>query len=1362
MKIDDVVARPDLIGRRVSIRWMISPEGPETVADAPRVTIRRKLRDFTFPSVVVPDPFLIYDSESFPPPAIPGLVEVHDLPDREFQAGVYRVRETTITVAELVGGQRREIIRRTVRTVYAADRRALRQEVELLDVGGPSTELTPGVVYYYELDSPVIAPEVDRSAYRVSARPGDVHGSNRTLYNLLPGVYRRHDTIARRVDAGTGLIPEASANGGQLRRLVDVFGTGLDAIRSSADGLWTAHDPERAEPKFLGHLATWIGWDLTASADIAWQRNEIRDAPRLYGAVGSVPGLCVTVDHYTGWSTRIAEFVQHITVTNLAPQLNVFGLVDRAGAWWGIGDAAPILGFAPPNAVADGSIGVAATLTGAVPEPFALERGMSLTIVIDGGLPETVTFAAADFAQIEGATAAEVARVIGRAMSDLRAEAVAGTLRVTSHREDIGSRIEVVPAGPTLVSIDGAPGGRVDLLEDAQQRTWLAYATTVRPGEQVRARILTKARLRGSWYDAQPMDPEPLADQADPAVVELPGSMLWLAWIEHPGTAHARIRWRRGSPQPLSPARLLGEFAGPFNLTAGTTLQLTGFGATATFVVQAADYASLTAATAAEVAVAINTQIGGVVVASVAADGSIALRTAAVGPGVNLLAVLSGSTAARALGFGERTQVGRGSWKAAVTWDPSGGLPAVTEGRHAACTAVRDPEGAVRLFWSTHRRRRWRIARARWDDRVLVATGGGVGVRGPGGPLPSVTMASGLPSDDVRGVAVDADGSTWYATAAGGAVRRPDGTFTILSVATTGPNGLASDDVRGVAVAPDGGAWFAHAAGVSVLDAGGTWQTITAAPGGLAANDCRAVLATTTDTIWVATSAGLSSRDPGGTWRSWTQTDGLPSADIRHATEAFDGVIWIATAAGLAALGKDGISSQSLEAAGGPPGTDDIRAVAAGAPANGSEERPPTVWAATAGGLVQVRSPRHVTTFGMADGLPSNDCRSALVGPDDEIWVGTPAGAAVRQPGGSWLHVDMLGGLPSNDVRAFHGPWSAALEFLPAGAGDREPHAVTDATGRIWLSWAEIQATGDVTDGSLIRTRRFTWPGPAWGGPIPVTSLGGLVHASDREPTLFPIAAGGARVSFRSDRDGGHRIWSVDLDAADVPGASVPETTGPSSDHDPTTALIGGVSRWLLFRSDRNVAIARLGANVADGSSIEPSRRAPTEASIRRYSGSTTVWLDDLTRNRERRRFGDLSSYTPQKPRASGEAPLEPDELYTRGTIGLYVERGPAGRPLTAGDADRLRQLLARFLPVNLRAVIILRPSPALLEQMFPVSDAFQDQHPFIEFYSGIADSTAAALPDLLLFISTDAASITVDPGMPTTLRRRLWWPAPQ
>jgi hypothetical protein len=213
--------------------------------------------------------------------------------------------------------------------------------------------------------------------------------------------------------------------------------------------------------------------------------------------------------------------------------------------------------------------------------------------------------------------------------------------------------------------------------------------------------------------------------------------------------------------------------------------------------------------------------------------------------------------------------------------------------------------------------------------------------------------------------------------------------------------------------------------------------------------------------------------------------------------------------------------------------------------------------------------------------------------------------------------------------------------------------------------------------------------------------------------------------------------------------------TGPAADSNPAPVTLPGGVQLLLFRSDRNVALGRLGGGVPGETGADDSRRAPEEAAIRRFAGSITATPADLDRNRGRGHFGDLLDYTPQQPDGG---PLAPDELYTPGTIGLYVERGPAGRPLVRRDADRLKQLLQRFLPVNLRAVVVLR-SGELDEVIPPPTDAYRDKFPLAERYQGLTDETAIVPVGWLVFLSTDSDSVTADPTHPTTLRRRSWWP---
>ena len=233
----------------------------------------------------------------------------------------------------------------------------------------------------------------------------------------------------------------------------------------------------------------------------------------------------------------------------------------------------------------------------------------------------------------------------------------------------------------------------------------------------------------------------------------------------------------------------------------------------------------------------------------------------------------------------------------------------------------------------------------------------------------------------------------------------------------------------------------------------------------------------------------------------------------------------------------------------------------------------------------------------------------------------------------------------------------------------------------------------------------------------------------------------------------------MDVSTADAVTTPATVLTGPAADTNPALVTLPDSTQWLLFRSDRNVALGRLGGGVPGEAGADESRRAPEEAAIRRFAGSITAVPGDLDRNRGRGHFGDLLDYTPQRP--DGGA-LAPDELYTPGTIGLYVERGSVGRPLVRRDADRLKQLLQRFLPVNLRAVVVLR-SGELEEIVFPpgheLTDAYRDKVPLAERYQGLTDETAIVARGWQVFLSTDADSRTANPANPTTMRRRMWWP---
>lgn len=1230
MSVTGLRASADLCGPRIALCWTVSPDADG--AD-PQVVVVRKMRDFGFPSDTAP--YVIYDSAGFPPAAQPGRLEVRRLPGASGTDGDLRFADEICSVARVEDGHPVEQLRRTVRTVRRRDHTVVRYEIELLDAGTIDLPLLPGMTYYYRLDPAAGSGE----RLRVSATPTAAYRYHRTLYEALPAVYRRADTVGRPVDAGTGFLPEANAAGGQLRRLVDVFGVTVGALRSSADGLRGLRDVDLTDARYLPLLARWIGWSLS-SDDIPRQRNEIAAAPARYRAVGTLGGLSEVVEHYTGWAVRIGESAQSISRSNSAPQRNIFAAVERGDGWTAPDAAAPVFGLA-------GASGP--EITGTVAEPFTITDGMSLSLAVDGSAPVNVRFAGADFTNPAAATAAEVSAAIARQVRGVDALVDGGRVRLRSQRGGEVADVAVVTATAAAVSLEGGPRGRISTAAGGFENfgddpAWAAYATTCGPRGTAALRI--KPRLGGRWYDAQAVGPD-TESQADPAIVATTGQ-LWCAWVSDPATGRSRLRHRIGTVAAPQPARVTGDVAGPFALTVGNTVAVVTSAARHSFTVRAGDYDDPSAATTAEVVAALNAQLAPDVVAGSTPDGRVVLATTAAGPDARLSVDLAGSTAARRLGFGGRGLTGRGGWQSTVDWGPAMDVAGAGPGRYADCAAIAEAGGAVRLCWSTHDGQGWRLATGRWSPHVLAATPAGVKTFASD-DITTLASADGLPSDDVRAAVTDADGTIWLATAAGAVSRTADGATTIFTVASTA-GGLPADDVRAAAPGPDGSVWFATASGVGVRSGGGAWDSF-GTSAGLPSNDIRAVLVTPDATVWFASAAGVGFRR-NGIWQILGVAQGLPSLDARRLALGPDGSVWVATGAGAAAVQPDGTVAASVPT-GLPAGATDVQDLAC----DGT-----TVWLATAAGVVEVTN-RTGYTLHTAAGAPGGDCRAVTVS-DGRLWVGTGTSVVTRGDDGQWTPRSPDAG----PVVALTPSWSPPMDLPGAGAGEREPHLARTATT---LLLAASRRSGTAPDAPWQLTLRRREAG-AWSEPAALTAA----DATDREPVLDVATDGAVRVYFRSDRGGGVGIWRVVPD--DAGAIPVPEAVavGPGANTDPAI-LPGSAPALLLFRSDRNVSAAEIAG---------PADTAVPAISVRRYAGTTTALPADGARNTGRGTFGDLLSYTPHRPR--GDTPA-PDERYTPGTVAVFFARGRADEPLQIGDPQRLRQLLTPFLPANVRAVPI-------------------------------------------------------------------------
>ncbi len=176
--------------------------------------------------------------------------------------------------------------------------------------------------------------------------------------------------------------------------------------------------------------------------------------------------------------------------------------------------------------------------------------------------------------------------------------------------------------------------------------------------------------------------------------------------------------------------------------------------------------------------------------------------------------------------------------------------------------------------------------------------------------------------------------------------------------------------------------------------------------------------------------------------------------------------------------------------------------------------------------------------------------------------------------------------------------------------------------------------------------------------------------------------------------------------------------------------------------------------------SPQTSRPVPGNGTVRRFAGTVTASPGDLPRMRTRRAFGDLLTYTPNRPDGAGT--LTEDELYTRGTVGLYVGRSAKGNALTQTEAARLHDFLRQFLPVNLRALVIV-VAPADVESIYgggvDIGEQFTDVYPFVEALGPLADAGMAAMPGVTILQSNDLGSLSADVASLATLQKRTFFP---
>ena len=187
------------------------------------------------------------------------------------------------------------------------------------------------------------------------------------------------------------------------------------------------------------------------------------NAVRAFFAEGGQRMYFTRVVHYT-------DITSAATKTSAAGTLNLLTAAAAASSGTvlgaSIGPFALVHGdtiIVDPNALGPLTATISATRatrTAANAPPYALTNGMILTVKIDGGAVQSVSFLTAEFVSIGAATAAEVAAVLNAKLNGAFADVSGGNPRINSDTLGTGSHVEVT--GGTANAILGFATAVVD------------------------------------------------------------------------------------------------------------------------------------------------------------------------------------------------------------------------------------------------------------------------------------------------------------------------------------------------------------------------------------------------------------------------------------------------------------------------------------------------------------------------------------------------------------------------------------------------------------------------------------------------------------------------------------------------------------------------------------------------------------------------------------------------------------------------------------------------------------------------------------------------------------------------------------
>jgi len=414
-------------------------------------------------------------------------------------------------------------------------------------------------------------------------------------------------------------------------QLIGVFSGKLRELWEVALAVYNALYPDSASGAALDGVAA-----ITGATRLAATKSQVSLDLNLDNGTTVPSGSVVSV------GAEGARFVTKAAASNATGHVDLVSVDAESEDYGAIAGNAgaidtiqtPISGWSSAPAVKSGNT-----------ETFDLDDGQTLLVKVDGGSEQTATFNTGDFADIDNATAAEIAAVINTDITGATAEDAGGKVWIETDTEGTGGSIQV-----TGGTANAAIGFGTDLVEgmnrqDAEPGREEETDAAFRLRREQLLRVAGAATVEAIRADLLALDGVADATVYENVTMVTDGDGV-------PAKAFESVVLEQAGGGSGYSASVVNANAETYDLDDGQTLTVkVDDGAVQTATFNTGDFSDIDNATAAEVAAVINTDVTGVTAeaVSVGPDTFVNIKTDSAGTTSKI--EVTGGTANTALGF---------------------------------------------------------------------------------------------------------------------------------------------------------------------------------------------------------------------------------------------------------------------------------------------------------------------------------------------------------------------------------------------------------------------------------------------------------------------------------------------------------------------------------------------------------------------------------------------------------------------------------------------------------------------------------------------------------------------------------------